>query len=913
MVASVGNDLYSPFPPNLAIEDGVQSSEEGSTSDVHSPVFEVPFPANVRYHLNHQLQVADAATPLVPASFDARYSAQHLNVHSPPPHLLGTLQVPSPTAMQHLLPPPHSHVAYARAQHPMLDLGMEPPSLLHSPTALSPAEEYFNLPQSGGLPEQHMPRASYSAMPSTTQGSIVMAPPDQKPQPPLQASPSGKSSAAGSSPATSSPAGPSRPRREASTVVIACRQCRARKIRCDSTRPVCNNCTRRGNDCEYDAVPKRRGPDKRPGTRQRSCKKRPSEGDPSSPGANILARKRRKVEDDHDSNLVSFELKDSLVNGAKRNLFIQKTEETSIAHLPQAPSHVLETSMSARGIASEAIYPKVKYPVSFISRGTWSTTPRHTPFHAFSNTMPQEDDRQLQLFSTPSIDYSRRTWWDNLLNTYAPTPQESSVSSPIFNDLDFLISESSYWLFFINRQTFFQNLRDNNRRSLIQPSLVLSALAMANLMQSSELERGAHGRNCALRLRDNAQASLEAACNANSLDFTLAEAALILALFESSCHPQYSTQRAESSLQFVDRIIRALSLSMIDVEDPDVCMFSPDSPPVVCIPDYQTPQSCDCTSALATNGIFGEDRNSLFQPSSLPWDEEFPEEMRKEECRRICWSALNLIASYTAQCAAFHQEPMELYLTDAVNYAILFPGEAYARTGRNSERNQVAHVSSKESVWALYCRSMLLWTSCIRQRDSTWETEARADFAIAAWVETRAIQDALDMHRCNGDTALIYMCREYIYNTRMTITYELRRRLQDIDDVRPPMFNRRQAEEWLYYQSQVAKRVMDSVKGLSERPGHLLSRRPFQSLWYSSQVSICLALWNYDHDLFQALELAKSFLIPLDTLNVLWPCQVQNTRCQELRIRLTDACNTVRIPIPLPATVSLPLVLQHLV
>ena len=63
----------------------------------------------------------------------------------------------------------------------------------------------------------------------------------------------------------------------------------------------------------------------------------------------------------------------------------------------------------------------------------------------------------------------------------------------------------------------------------------------------------------------------------------------------------------------------------------------------------------------------------------------------------------------------------------------------------------------------MYCRSMLLWTSCIRQRDSNWDTEVRADFAIAAWVETRAIQDALDMHKCNSDTALIYMCREYIY------------------------------------------------------------------------------------------------------------------------------------------------------
>ncbi len=115
-------------------------------------------------------------------------------------------------------------------------------------------------------------------------------------------------------------------------------------------------------------------------------------------------------------------------------------------------------------------------------------------------------------------------------------------------------------------------------------------------------------------------------------------------------------------------------------------------------------------------------------------------------------------------------------------------------------------------------------------------------------------------------------------------------RLQDVDDVRPPTFNRRQAEEWckylarkpqpvinrritVYYQNQVAQRVKNSVRELGETRGHLLSRRPFQSQWYSSQVAICLALWNYDRSLLNALELAKSFLIPLETLNVLWPCQ----------------------------------------
>jgi len=115
------------------------------------------------------------------------------------------------------------------------------------------------------------------------------------------------------------------PRKEVSNVVIACRQwcvphhivllsiaedslgcpspfysSRSRKIRCDSTRPVCHNCTRRSNVCEYDSAPKRRGPDKRPGTRQRSCKKRPADGTPAPPP------KRRRTLNHEDSQSPSL-------------------------------------------------------------------------------------------------------------------------------------------------------------------------------------------------------------------------------------------------------------------------------------------------------------------------------------------------------------------------------------------------------------------------------------------------------------------------------------------------------------------------------------------------------------------------------------------------------------------------------
>lgn len=49
---------------------------------------------------------------------------------------------------------------------------------------------------------------------------------------------------------------------------------RGRKIRCDGAKPICHNCSRRTENphvCTYDSAPKRRGPDKVPGARQRSA------------------------------------------------------------------------------------------------------------------------------------------------------------------------------------------------------------------------------------------------------------------------------------------------------------------------------------------------------------------------------------------------------------------------------------------------------------------------------------------------------------------------------------------------------------------------------------------------------------------------------------------------------------------
>lgn len=71
------------------------------------------------------------------------------------------------------------------------------------------------------------------------------------------------------------------------------------------------------------------------------------------------------------------------------------------------------------------------------------------------------------------------------------------------------------------------SLFDPSRRISMQPSLVLSALAFATLMKSSETGLGAEGRRFAAWLRDAAQSSLEASLNVSWIEPSLAQAAFV--------------------------------------------------------------------------------------------------------------------------------------------------------------------------------------------------------------------------------------------------------------------------------------------------------------------------------------------------------------------------------------------------
>ena len=86
-----------------------------------------------------------------------------------------------------------------------------------------------------------------------------------------------------------------------------------------------------------------------------------------------------------------------------------------------------------------------------------------------------------------------------------------------------------------------------------------------------------------------------------------------------------------------------------------------------------------------------------------------------------------------------------------------------------------ADAKSKETVWALYMRTMLLWHSCVRMR---WDSNRIADtekaqFAVTAWLEIDRIEKALDGHTCGVERAFLFQGREYLFKSVIRL-YTLR-------------------------------------------------------------------------------------------------------------------------------------------
>ncbi|KZP29121.1 hypothetical protein FIBSPDRAFT_816488 [Athelia psychrophila] len=371
----------------------------------------------------------------------------------------------------------------------------------------------------------------------------------------------------------------------------------------------------------------------------------------------------------------------------------------------------------------------------------------------------EEDIKKFNIAAEPSLDLYRKTWWDCLLATYATSfscadpmslsaTDREQAATLITADLRFLFRTTISWMSFIHVPRFFSTFFNPITRANSQPSLIIMACALSIFLQSSELGRGKAGRELALQLRDQAEGALQASLNAGWIDENLAIAAWMLAMFENSGHPEQSIYRSFASMHALDKIIRTLSLTTIDENDPNASTFAlREVPRVMTIrhphmsdsadleretsPD--THEGCDCASLSLGHQWTGAFEHTPLWLSTPAWNDNWTEgEFKKETCRRLCWSTVILATGISSYTTARQTEDLDLFVTEPANacdlspcFALLFPGES-----------SVSSKNPKNSIWALNYRTMFLWNSCVRMRRDLRATDAeKARFGMAAWSE----------------------------------------------------------------------------------------------------------------------------------------------------------------------------------
>jgi hypothetical protein len=190
----------------------------------------------------------------------------------------------------------------------------------------------------------------------------------------------------------------------------------------------------------------------------------------------------------------------------------------------------------------------------------------------------------------------------------------------------------------------------------------------------------------------------------------------VLAFFELCAHPSHKTSRIHSALDILDSIIRFLGITHLDANDPAVSTFTRNAVPAVdassaqyfsaphgftssmSIPSptqrEQQQQSavnittsgsrCNC-DLLSLGSQWPEARAQVPGWLTTPmWNSEWTEgEIKKEECRRLCWSTLMLVTGHTSYSDAVNWRIQELFTVEPSNVGTILNWLASLRQGNS--------------------------------------------------------------------------------------------------------------------------------------------------------------------------------------------------------------------------------------
>ncbi|KAI0675013.1 hypothetical protein C8Q78DRAFT_1162108 [Trametes maxima] len=796
-------------------------------------------------------------------------------------------------------------------------------------------------------------------------------------------------------------------------VYVACHECRARKIRCDGAKPMCVQCQKRPSDtgaCTYDAAPNRRGNDRRGRGTSRA-----------TPGAKAGKRRRTVIEEPSPAPPTS--------------------ETTTESHplsdiddpIPHTPPNEVSSSEQAEVEAGDDLFDfqlddvfeydpfafDPNNPELFLAPTSHSVSP---PSSAQEQERAEEDE---SIPSRPGVQFARETWWEALLMFYTSDGDSNSVISLtaeqrsgalrlIVSDLRALFHSSASWMSFIHLPRFFETLLNPVRRADMQPSLLLAALALGTLTQSSEIEKGEKGRQRALQLLDMAHSALQSSLATGWVDIGLAQAGWMVMYFELNSHPLQSWPRSNSAMSLLDSLVRLFSLTTLDsnfarlegtgspplissghgfahqpianvsgvampVQNVSVFAepvdplsgasfsapqlgsgpggllqsqysvqnhFSPQPNTHAFDPQVQNPFhmsnvspnhpiyphiSPSPTTPTATGSItggyhphphahktqpaqaaheegpcdcarfsLGENWPSVRQlapawASTLMWPVGLSEaEFRKEECRRLVWGSVAMVANLNAYASLSPQgieHTGKLFVKESESFSLLTPSEMLARSGT---------LIVADDVWSLSLRSMLLLHSCLRARASTTMTGAqRAEFAVRAWLEIDDLERRLSRHKCGMASNFGFQSTEMLFSLRICVSYEFQRFIPQITTNGNSLFYRDKAEHWLRHLDSAIDFLYNGLRKGPSRGGQDLDhRKSFFVFWYMSGIKKCLVLWEADPTLDLALKVGCRAAEHLEHLLLYWPSSRVRLIWQNMRFELVQACIQAGVPPP---------------
>ncbi|KAF9519600.1 hypothetical protein BS47DRAFT_1387894 [Hydnum rufescens UP504] len=504
--------------------------------------------------------------------------------------------------------------------------------------------------------------------------------------------------------------------------------------------------------------------------------------------------------------------------------------------------------------------------------------------------------RSYEMLNQPSVEFPRQTWWESLVRCYGGLEL-----------LPHVVLRATFHIFafiaFINVPLFFSTFHHPSQREHVQPSLVFAMLALSTLLQSSDIiGLGQEGR--LKLLRDLAQSHFDMSMNSGWITHELAYTALLLVMFEASCHPAHSESRARSTLFLLDGLILGLGLLDLDKEEYSVATFNSDSAPSLFAPFYDhtgqaaigqgvTKRHCLCTHFQLSSTSPSSRKLTPLLVTGPGWSAEWDDvETRREEQRRLVWSALNL----TSGLLSYYDPLMSqtLSLAKPWNFKIFLPGEKLF--GPPQVRDDLA---AKHSIWALRSRCHMLYANCLTvHHDESISEYDKGQFAVEAWLESERIEKLLDMHTCEIEKANLYLGRQVLFDIKNLVSSQYTRYVPH-PNIGDPRFHRDQALLWLGNQKNLMQQFLGGLSRITNWKDNPLATRPSFTLWFLDQLARYLDIWGHDRTLHIALDLCVLLLPTVERLMVLFPSNFPRQKYEVLHQHLVDACAFTGIRPPL--------------